>query len=271
MPGAAHQAAQEYSEYVREAVSSRRRSPRDDLFTRLAAWEGTGEMSAEEVVRMTIGMLIAGIHTTESLIATALLLLQQMAEERTVLATSLPSPGSRGASCWRSSSGVYPATMPDRGHDHPPVLRYAQPQSDRQLLVRSPSRCSLLSRFWRLLDASVLSRRGAVAGRSLSTRWRQLADDHAVRAPAVGPPAGAYLGCPVFRVELERFLAAPRHAVRVVAANGADEPGVVPGPACDKLRLLGGRLADHDRSGRAHLRPLAALVYAWNPRRAVKE
>ena len=111
VPGAAHQAAQEYSEYVREAVSSRRRSPRDDLFTRLAAWEGTGEMSAEEVVRMTIGMLIAGIHTTESLIATALLLLQQMAEERTVLATSLPSPGSRGASCWRSSSGVYPATM----------------------------------------------------------------------------------------------------------------------------------------------------------------
>lgn len=91
VPGAARQAAQEYSQYVHEAISSRRRSPRVDLSTRLAGWEGSGEMSAEEVVRMARGLLIAGIHTTQSLIAKALLLLQPRVHERKALAADPPS------------------------------------------------------------------------------------------------------------------------------------------------------------------------------------
>jgi cytochrome P450 len=93
-PAEARQAGQEYSQYVRDAIATRRRTPRDDLFTRLAGWESTGEMSAKEVLGMTTNLLVAGIHTTESLIATALLLLQPRGGEREVLAASPASiPG----------------------------------------------------------------------------------------------------------------------------------------------------------------------------------
>src|ERR1700727_878562 len=79
-------AADELRGYLDEALRARRRRPREDLLGTIAAAVGDGRMAAEEVVGMTRILLIAGIHTTEVLIANAALLLADRPDDRWTLA-----------------------------------------------------------------------------------------------------------------------------------------------------------------------------------------
>jgi cytochrome P450 len=84
-PAQAEEAASSLRAYIGEAVAERHRRPRDDLLTRLASAEAAGEVSPQEVGGMVVLLLIAGIHTTSSLIATSLLVLEPLAEKRALL------------------------------------------------------------------------------------------------------------------------------------------------------------------------------------------
>ena len=79
-------AANEMKEYIDEAVRERRSRPRGDLLSTIAQAVAAGLMSEQEVVGMTRILLLAGVHTTETLIANSLYLLAPMPEARRTLA-----------------------------------------------------------------------------------------------------------------------------------------------------------------------------------------
>jgi cytochrome P450 len=86
IPDDVWRAGGEMKAYLDEAVRIRRTQPKGDLLTTMATAINEGLMSEEEVVGMTRILLIAGIHTTETLIANSLLLLEPMPKERRLLA-----------------------------------------------------------------------------------------------------------------------------------------------------------------------------------------
>jgi len=79
-------AGEEMRAYIDAAVRDRERRPRGDLLSTIAAAVADGRMTAEEVVGMTRILLVAGIHTTETLIANSLHLLAPLPDERRALA-----------------------------------------------------------------------------------------------------------------------------------------------------------------------------------------
>jgi cytochrome P450 len=79
-------AREEMRAYLVNAVRERRLRPQDDLLSTIAAAVSDGRMTEDEVVGMTRILLIAGIHTTEVLIANSLLLLAEMPAARRALA-----------------------------------------------------------------------------------------------------------------------------------------------------------------------------------------
>ena len=83
-------AAQEMRAYISRAIELRRRHPGQDLLSEIGVAVSEGCMRAAEVAGMTRILLIAGVHTTEVLIANALLLLANMSAQRRALA-ELPS------------------------------------------------------------------------------------------------------------------------------------------------------------------------------------
>ena len=105
VPETAERATREMRGYIVAAVTERLRSPRADLFTTIAGAHGEGRLSMDEVDGMCRLLLLAGVHTTSSLIANALMLL----EER---------PGDRRA------LGADPARIPDAIEE---LLRYLAP------------------------------------------------------------------------------------------------------------------------------------------------
>ena len=105
VPEIAEQATREIRGYIVDAVTERLRSPRGDLLSTIAAAHGDGRLSMDEVDGMCRLLLLAGVHTTSSLIANALMLL----EER---------PGDRRA------LGADPARIPDAIEE---LLRYLAP------------------------------------------------------------------------------------------------------------------------------------------------
>ena len=66
-------------------MTERLRSPRGDLFTTIAAAHGEGRLSMDEVDGMCRLLLLAGVHTTSSLIANALMLLEDRPDDRRAL------------------------------------------------------------------------------------------------------------------------------------------------------------------------------------------
>jgi cytochrome P450 len=81
-------AAEEMRSYVAAAVSDRRKRPRDDLLSTMARALNHGRMRPHEVDGMTRVLLVAGIHTTSTFIANALLLLAPLPGERRELGKS---------------------------------------------------------------------------------------------------------------------------------------------------------------------------------------
>ena len=82
----AARAADEMRAYVLGAVEERLETPRDDLLTTIATAYGEGHLSAEEVDGMSRLLLLAGIHTTASLIANTLVTLEERPDDRAQLA-----------------------------------------------------------------------------------------------------------------------------------------------------------------------------------------
>ena len=85
VPEIAEHATREIRGYIVDAVTERLRSPRADLFTTIAAAHGEGRLSMDEVDGMCRLLLLAGVHTTSSLIANALMLLEDRPEDRRAL------------------------------------------------------------------------------------------------------------------------------------------------------------------------------------------
>jgi len=79
-------AAAEMRGYIMAAVDERLREPRADIFTTIATAYGEGRLSADEVDGMCRLLLLAGIHTTASLIANTLIVLEERADDRADLA-----------------------------------------------------------------------------------------------------------------------------------------------------------------------------------------
>jgi cholest-4-en-3-one 26-monooxygenase len=67
----AERATRDMRGYIVDAVTERLRSPRDDLFSTIAAAHGEGRLSMDEVDGMCRLLLLAGVHTTSSLTANA--------------------------------------------------------------------------------------------------------------------------------------------------------------------------------------------------------
>ena len=86
MPEDVLTAAEEMKEYVTASLDERRQSPGDDLLTTIAQAVDSGRMEADEVDGMTRILLIAGIHTTSTLLSNSLLLLATLPDERRLLA-----------------------------------------------------------------------------------------------------------------------------------------------------------------------------------------
>ena len=101
----AEHATREIRRYIVDAVTERLRSPRGDLFGTIAAAHGEGRLSIDEVDGMCRLLLLAGVHTTSSLIANALMLLEGRPDERRAL-------------------GADPARIPDAIEE---LLRYLAP------------------------------------------------------------------------------------------------------------------------------------------------
>src|SRR3982075_280399 len=78
-------AGEEMRVYLDEAVRKRRGQPRGDLLSSIAEAVSDGRMTAEEVVGMTRILLVAGVHTTETLIANSIHLLAPLPDERRAL------------------------------------------------------------------------------------------------------------------------------------------------------------------------------------------
>jgi cytochrome P450 len=79
-------AGEEMRVYLDDAVRERRARPREDLLGSIAKAISEGRMTAEEVVGMTRILLVAGVHTTETLIANSIHLLAPLPDERQALA-----------------------------------------------------------------------------------------------------------------------------------------------------------------------------------------
>jgi cytochrome P450 len=79
-------AGEEMRAYIDEAVRERRNRSRGDLLSTMAQAVTDGRMTENEVAGMTRLLLVAGIHTTETLIANSLYLLASMPKERRALA-----------------------------------------------------------------------------------------------------------------------------------------------------------------------------------------
>jgi hypothetical protein len=81
----------EFHSYIRELVAARRREPRDDLVSALAAAEADGDRLTEsELVNMVFTMLAAGAETTMATISSGVLLIGTHDSERAKL---LADPG----------------------------------------------------------------------------------------------------------------------------------------------------------------------------------
>jgi cytochrome P450 len=78
-------AAREMREYIVAAVTERTAAPRDDLFSTIAAAHADGRLTMEEVDGMCRLLLLAGVHTTSSLIANTLMLLEDRPADRRAL------------------------------------------------------------------------------------------------------------------------------------------------------------------------------------------
>ena len=105
VPEIAEHATREIRRYIVDAVTERLRSPRGDLLSTIAAAHGQGRLSMDEVDGMCRLLLLAGVHTTSSLIANALMLLEDRPEDRRAL-------------------GADPARIPDAIEE---LLRYLAP------------------------------------------------------------------------------------------------------------------------------------------------
>ena len=86
VPEIAERATREMRGYIVAAVADRVRSPCGDLFSTIAAAHGEGRLSMDEVDGMCRLLLLAGVHTTSSLIANALMLLEDRPADRRALA-----------------------------------------------------------------------------------------------------------------------------------------------------------------------------------------
>jgi cytochrome P450 len=80
------QAAEDMRSYVVESIADRQRSPREDLFSTIAEAHAEGQLSIDEVDGMCRLLLLAGVHTTSSLLANTLIELEHRPEERRLLA-----------------------------------------------------------------------------------------------------------------------------------------------------------------------------------------
>jgi cytochrome P450 len=69
-------------------VDERARRPREDVLSTLARAIASGELEPQEIFGITRILLIAGIHTTSTLIANALLLLRERPADRRMLVSS---------------------------------------------------------------------------------------------------------------------------------------------------------------------------------------
>ena len=105
VPEIAERATREMRGYIVDAVTDRLRSPRGDLLSTIAAAHGEGRLSMDEVDGMCRLLLLAGVHTTSSLIANALMLLEDRPDDRRAL-------------------GADPARIPDAIEE---LLRYLAP------------------------------------------------------------------------------------------------------------------------------------------------
>ena len=82
----AGRAADEFLDYARRVIESRRREPGDDLISALVAAEDEGEhLTEDELLAMIVLLLVAGHDTTMSLISTGLWLLLQHPEAAAVV------------------------------------------------------------------------------------------------------------------------------------------------------------------------------------------
>jgi cytochrome P450 len=79
-------AAEEMRVYIQAIVAERQASPRDDLFGTIASAQADGRLTSEEVDGMCRLLLLAGIHTTASLIANTLIALEEAGDARADLA-----------------------------------------------------------------------------------------------------------------------------------------------------------------------------------------
>jgi cytochrome P450 len=82
----AARAAAEMRAYILDAVAARMEAPRDDLLGTIAAAHAAGRLDADEVDGMCRLLLLAGIHTTASLVANTLVTLADAREARADLA-----------------------------------------------------------------------------------------------------------------------------------------------------------------------------------------
>jgi len=81
----AERATREMRDYIVAAVTERMAAPRDDLFSTIAAAHSEGRLTMEEVDGMCRLLLLAGVHTTSSLIANTLMLLEDRPGDRRAL------------------------------------------------------------------------------------------------------------------------------------------------------------------------------------------
>ncbi len=79
-------AAEEFGEYARALIRSRKREPRDDLLTAMVQAEHRGEfLNEDEVVANTVLLMIAGHETTSNLLANGLLVFIRHPDEINLL------------------------------------------------------------------------------------------------------------------------------------------------------------------------------------------
>ena len=81
----AERATREMRDYIVAAVTERMVAPRDDLFSTIAVAHSEGRLTMEEVDGMCRLLLLAGVHTTSSLIANTLMLLEDRPGDRRAL------------------------------------------------------------------------------------------------------------------------------------------------------------------------------------------
>jgi cytochrome P450 len=79
-------AGEEFVAYVEQALADRRTAPRPDVFGTMSAAVTEGRLPPDEVGGMVQLLLVAGIHTTSTLLTSALLLLEHRPADRHWLA-----------------------------------------------------------------------------------------------------------------------------------------------------------------------------------------